>query len=74
VVEHRLAKARVAGSSPVSRSKWLPSVPPALLGERQGDIAGLPQEFKRKAICGAAGLVEISVFACEASASDRKVA
>ena len=24
MVEHRLAKARVAGSSPVSRSRWLP--------------------------------------------------
>jgi hypothetical protein len=36
VVEHRLAKARVAGSSPVSRSRWLPGrrVPKASSGVR----------------------------------------
>ena len=34
MVEHRLAKARVAGSSPVSRSRWLPGrkVPKASSG------------------------------------------
>ena len=37
MVEHRLAKARVAGSSPVSRSRWLPSEPPVAFQKQLPD-------------------------------------
>jgi hypothetical protein len=73
VVEHRLAKARVAGSSPVSRSKWLSSEPPAAFQERQVNIAGFPQGFKRKSLRRDRYGGNFS-FGCEPSRSDLKVA
>jgi hypothetical protein len=52
VVEHRLAKARVAGSSPVSRSRWLPSEPPVAF-QKQDSLKDSSEKSLRRRRHGA---------------------
>jgi hypothetical protein len=65
VVEHRLAKARVAGSSPVSRSRWLPSEPPvAFSGDSGGSNCRFPSRIQAKNVAAQAIRRKSGSFAC----------